>query len=406
MDSFIYRCSECNKEFERDSVRYLCPECGPESKQGQPLHGVLETIFDYDSIKRLFNPEHPDWNLLCAVEPEYHPIFPVGGTPYFRVESLGQQLGLLNLFIKNEGLNPSGSLKDRASELVVAEAIRLGERRIVTASTGNAAAALASVCAATDREAIIFVPAAAPRAKLTQMLVHGARVVRVKGSYDDAFRLSLEFTEKNGGLNRNTAYHPLTIEGKKTVAFEIYAQNGRIAPDVVMVPVGDGVIIAAVHKGFTDLLRIGLIDKLPRLISVQAESSDAIHRYVQTGIYQNADHPDTIADSISVSAPSNAHLAKRAIDESKGTSITVSDEEIIAAQIHLAQTTGVFAEPAAASTLAGVRKGAVKDFKKNDTVVLLITGHGLKNIDSVQGALNIPEPIALTLEAAERELLR
>ncbi|MBU1637826.1 pyridoxal-phosphate dependent enzyme, partial [bacterium] len=277
MTEFFYRCCECGEKYERDSVRYLCPECGKHCQPGQPLHGVLEAVFDYEAIQKRFDIKYPDWSLLCAVESEFHPNFPVGNTPFFKADKLGAELGLSHLFIKNDGLNPSGSLKDRASELVVAEAIRLGEKRIVTASTGNAAAALAAVCAATDREAIIFVPAAAPKAKLIQMLVHGARVVRVKGSYDDAFKLSIEFTERHGGLNRNTAYHPLTIEGKKTAALEIFEQNGCKAPAAVVVPVGDGVIIAGVFKGFYDLLRLGLVEKLPRLIAVQADSSDAIH---------------------------------------------------------------------------------------------------------------------------------
>ena len=404
MAAFVYRCSECGREYERDSVRYLCPDCGPLSQAGEPLRGVLEAVFDYETIRKSFDRGNPDWSLLCAVEPEFHPLFPVGGTPFFRSVRLGEELGFPNLYIKNDGLNPSGSLKDRASELVVAEAIRLNEKRVVTASTGNAAAALAAACAAGDREAIIFVPAEAPAAKLTQILVHGAKVIRVKGSYDDAFVLSKEFTDKFGGLNRNTAYHPLTIEGKKTVALEIFEQNSYEAPDAVVVPVGDGVIIAGVYKGFLDLLKFGVIDKFPRLISVQADSSDAITRYVTTGSYSNADHPSTVADSISVAAPSNAHLAKRAIIESKGTSVTVSDTEIVDAQKKLAEMTGIFAEPAAAATLAGLQKLSANEFTTGDSIVLLITGHGLKNVDSVQSVLEIPKPVDPALEAVEKEL--
>ena len=207
----------------------------------------------------------------------------------------------------------------------MAEANRLKEPSIVTASTGNAASALAAVCAAAGKQAIIFVPESAPKAKLVQMLLYGARVIPVRGSYDDAFRLSLEYTARKGGLNRNTAYHPLTIEGKKTVGLEIYQQNRFKVPDVILVPVGDGVIISGVFKAFYDLKAAGLIAKLPRLVCVQAERSAAIHHYIRTGKYQNARRPATIADSISVSIPSNAHMARKAVLDSRGFSMTVSD---------------------------------------------------------------------------------
>ena len=234
----------------------------------------------------------------------------MSATPFFRSAALGRALGFRNVWLKNDGLNPSGSLKDRASFLVVAEANRLQEDTVVTASTGNAASALAAVCAAAGKRALIFVPENAPKAKLVQMILCGACVVPVRGTYDDAFRLSLAYTAGHGGLNRNTAYHPLTIEGKKTVGLEIWQQNGWRVPDAIVVPVGDGVILAGVFKAFQDLRAAGLISRLPRLVCVQAEKSNAIHRYITTGRYRNALHPATIADSISVSVPSNAHLAK------------------------------------------------------------------------------------------------
>ncbi|MRR10030.1 pyridoxal-phosphate dependent enzyme, partial [bacterium] len=326
---FVYWCRDCGRTYDRGEVRYLCPVCGERYRPGQPLVGVLEAIFDHKAIARKFNTRKPDWSLFSAVEPRHYPDYPVGNTPFFRAGRLGDELGLANLWIKNDGLNPSGSLKDRASLLVVAEANRLGEDRIVAASTGNAASALAAVCAAAGKRAIIFVPRTAPKAKLVQIVLYGATIVLVDGTYDDAFRLSLEYTEQRGGLNRNTAYHPLTIEGKKTAALEIAAQNGFAAPDAVVVPVGDGVIIAGVYKGFWDLLQAGIIRKMPRLVCVQAGTSDAIHHYITSGKYRDARKPRTIADSISVIAPSNAHLARRAVLDSKGFSLTVSDNEIL-----------------------------------------------------------------------------
>jgi threonine synthase len=397
MVPFVYRCTVCGGRFERDRVRYLCPECGKAYHPGMPLSGVLTAEFDHERIRRKFRRAKPDWNLFCAVEPEFHPPYAMAPTPFARSAALGEAFGVPDVWIKNDGLNPSGSLKDRASFLVVAEAIRLGERTIVTASTGNAASSLAAVCAAAGRRAVIFVPKSAPKAKLAQMLLHGAQVVPVDGTYDDAFRLSLDYTARYGGLNRNTAYHPLTIEGKKTVGLEIWQQNGGRAPSVVVVPTGDGVILAGVHKAFLDLRDAGLIERLPRLVCAQAERSSAIHDYIVTGHYRDAVSPSTVADSISVSVPSNAHLARAAVLQSHGCSVTVSDEEILAAQRTLAAASGVFAEPAAAAAvaaLARLRDGRL--LAADDQVVVLVTGHGLKDVDAALRGVEMPAAIPPT----------
>lgn len=402
MTNFHYQCNDCGKQYQRDDVRYLCPACEKNYRPGIPLTGVLSAVFDYAHIGKKFDRRHPDWGLLSAVESKYYPPFSVGNTPFLPAAELGKQLGFTNLWVKNDGLNPSGSLKDRASFLMVAEAIRLKEEVVVTASTGNAASALAAACAAGGKKAIIFVPATAPRAKLVQMMVCGARVIPVQGTYDDAFDLSLAYTKVKGGLNRNTAYHPLTIEGKKTVGLEIFAQNGCKMPDVVIIPVGDGVIIGGVYKAFLDLKLTGLIPQLPRLVCVQAEKSDAIHNYIETGNYRNADNPDTIADSISVSVPSNAHMARKAVVESGGFSVTVSDADMLAAQNVLARATGIFAEPTAAAVVAGLAKVKDKNLLKKDAqIVLLVTGHGLKDIDSPLSQIKIPQAIPAKLEAVE-----
>src|ERR1017187_4665339 len=402
MTKFLYQCSTCGKSYRRDEVRYLCPACAKQYRPGIPLVGVLSARFDYGAIRKKFKKANPDWALFSAVEKKYYPAYPVGGTPFHPVAALGRELRCENLWVKNDGLNPSGSLKDRASFLVVAEAVRLGEKCVVTASTGNAASALAAVCAAAGRQAIILVPETAPKAKLAQMLLYGARVIPIKGTYDDAFRLSLEYTAKRGGLNRNTAYHPLTIEGKKTVGLEIWQQNNWRVPDAILVPTGDGVIISGVHKAFCDLKAAALISRLPRLVCVQAEKSDAIHHYVESGIYENAAHPDTIADSISVSIPSNAHMARQAILESGGFSITVSDDEILAGQRTLAAKTGVFAEPACSAVVAALKKmHGSRRLGYKEQIVLLITGHGLKDVEAAMRGIELPRAVEPTLAAVE-----
>ena len=386
MQTVTFRCFTCGRMYSRDEVRYLCPQCAATHTSGQPLDGVLETLFDYDFISKNIDPAHPDWSLLSPVESRYYPAYSVGNTPMVRGDRLGETLGVAALWIKNDGLNPSGSLKDRASFLMVAEANRLNEDTIVTASTGNAASALAAVCAAAGKQAVIYVPRSAPKGKLAQMKLCAASVIEVDGTYDDAFSLSLAHTEKQGGLNRNTAYHPLTIEGKKTVALEMYTDLNRSAPDTVIVPVGDGVILSGVYKGFFDLLQVGLIDKMPRLVCVQAAGSDAIAQLIATGRYRSTERPETVADSISVSTPSNAWMARRAVDDTNGFSITVTDEEIFAGMRQLAQFSGIFAEPAAAAGVAGLSKAVAQGRIFEGNTVLLITGHGLKDVASMAEA--------------------
>lgn len=393
MKHFVYKCSLCGREYDRDEARYLCPACSRDYRAGVPLLGVLKAEFDYVYIKRHFTKKNPDFSLFSAVDKKYFPDYPAGNTPLVKSSALSNLLGVNHLLIKNDGLNPSGSLKDRASFLMVSEASRIGEKRIVCASTGNAASALAAVCANAGKKAIIFVPKSAPRAKLVQIILYGAEIILVDGTYDDAFAMSLRYTERRGGLNRNTAYHPLTIEGKKTVSLEIFYQMNFKAPDAVVVPVGDGVIISGVYKGFYDLKKAGLIDKIPVLISVQAEGSNAINRFVRSNRYMDCKKPNTIADSISVSTPSNAYMAKEAIEKSEGMTVDVSDKDIMNAQKILASNTGIFAEPAASAALAGAIKLKNK-LRKFKNVVLLITGNGLKDIDAPLKQIKLPKPVS------------
>jgi len=306
------------------------------------------------------------------------------------------------LWLKDDTRNPSGSTKDRASQLVVAKALEYGADTVATASTGNAATALAAVAAGAGIRAVVFVPAGAPPAKLIQMLSYGAEVLPVDGSYDDAFELSLAACEEFGWLNRNTAFNPFTIEGKKTVALEIAASMTPDRPDVVVVPAGDGVITAGIAKGFADLEAAGLIDKRPRLVAVQPEGSAAIAIALREGrdAVQPLEKAASVADSLVVNAPRNATLCLSAIRSSDGAGVVVGDDEILAAIPRLASLTGVFAEPAAAAALAGLEQALAEGLvKQEERVVLLITGSGLKDISSARRAVEIPSPVEPTLEA-------
>jgi threonine synthase len=331
----------------------------------------------------------------------------VGGTPLLEVPRLRAELGAPRLWLKDDSRNPSGSTKDRASQLVVAKAREYGLGTVATASTGNAATALAAACAAAGLEAVVLVPEAAPRAKLVQMLVYGATVVRVAGSYDRAFELCREACDRLGWYNRSTALNPFTIEGKKTVALEIARRLADDPPAAVIVPTGDGVILSGVAKGFADALRAGLLPRLPRLVAVQPTGSSAIVRAWEAGADTVVPVPgaSSVADSLTVEVPRGAWLALRSLHESAGAAVAVDDAAIVAAIARLAATTGLFAEPAAAAALAGLEAAFERGIlDRDERVVLLLTGTGLKDVPAAARAIEIPNPIEPTLEAVMGQL--
>ncbi|NNK49813.1 MAG: threonine synthase [Gemmatimonadetes bacterium] len=346
-------------------------------------------------------------DFLPVKDPQSFPVFAAGGTSLMRARRLAGERGLDRLWIKDDSRNPSGSTKDRASLLVAAKAGEYGLDTVAAASTGNAGTALAAVGAAADLAAVVFVPATAPEAKLVQMLSYGARVIPVDGTYDDAFELCLAACREFGWYNRNTALNPFTIEGKKTAALEIARTMAPDVPDVVVIPTGDGVILAGVAKGFADLAASGLIDRIPRLLAVQPEGSAAIVRAWAAGAHDSEPvrGAHSIADSLTVEAPRNARLCLRRLRETGGAAVSVSDAEILSSIPRLASRTGVFAEPAAAAALAGLAaalKAGLVD--KTESVVLLITGSGLKDVPAAARAVTRPGPVEPTLEAVSARL--
>jgi len=410
MAHFHLRCSECRLEYDEDPALLVCPACAGLQEVGGSTRGVLE--IELERLPDRWPDDAPsDPRFLAAFlpvkGPESFPAFPAGDTPLLPTPRLAADLGLTRLWVKDDTRNPSGSTKDRASLLVAAKAGEYGLDTIAAASTGNAGTALAAVGAAAGLETVVFVPAAAPEAKLVQMLSYGARVVRVDGSYDVAFELCLTACREFGWYNRNTALNPFTIEGKKTAALEIARSLAPAVPDVVVVPVGDGVILSGVARGFADLAATGLIGAVPRLIAVQPEGSAAIARAWAAGADDAEPVPGahSVADSLTVEAPRNARLCLRHIRESEGGAVTVSDDDILAAIPHLASRCGVFAEPAAAAALAGLetalRLGVVH---RSESVVLLITGSGLKDVPAAARAVERPDPIGPDLESVARAL--
>lgn len=405
-----FTCSLCGAEYGPEEVTYTCPKDG----------GNLDILLDYETIKGEYTPKNfmglPEaslWryhNLLPVEDPGGYetPLHQAGWTPVYKPTRLAKKLGLQQLWVKDESPNPTASFKDRASAIVVARAIQIGAEITVAASTGNAGAALAGMAAAVGTQAVIFAPKSAPSAKIAQLIVFGARVLLVDGTYDQAFDLSIEATQIFGWYNRNTGYNPFTAEGKKTAAFEIWEQIIRHLPEdgkplTVFIPVGDGNIISGVHKGFKDLKSLGWLRHMPRIIGVQSEGSAAIaNTFLQGDEDIQAVQADTLADSISVDLPRDGVRALRAARETGGTYITVPDSAILTAIAELGRV-GIFAEPAAATAYAGLVKAMDQSVvASDDPVLVLSTGSGLKDIKAAMQAVSEAPIIEPTLDAVKK----
>jgi len=405
-----FTCSICGTEYAPDEVTYICPKDG----------GNLNVILDYDTLREKLSPKQfmplPEaslWRYLTLLPVNDPggvgtPLRRAGWTPVYQPTRLAEKLGLRKLWVKDESPNPTASFKDRASAVVIARAAEIGAEVIVAASTGNAGAALAGMAAAVGAQAVIFAPRTAPPAKIAQLLVFGAQVLLVDGTYDQAFDLSIQATQEFGWYNRNTGFNPFTAEGKKTAAFEIWEQIIRRLPDkskplTVFIPVGDGNIISGVHKGFKDLEALGWLSHMPHIIGVQSEGSAAIANAYHQGVEEiKAVTADTLADSIAVDLPRDGVRALRAARETGGTYLTVPDEDILAAIADLGRV-GIFAEPAAAAAYAGLIKAKNKGVvTPDDPVLVLNTGSGLKDVKAAMQAVSDAPVIEPSLKAVKK----
>lgn len=399
------KCLICGKEYAPHEIDYVCPDHGDE--------GIVDVQYDYELIGRRISPQmleqNPDrtiWRYrpLLPIEPE-SPVPPltVGGTPLYKTDRVAALLKLKHVWVKDDGRLPTASFKDRASAIAVVKGRERKAEIITTASTGNAAAALSGLCASVGQRNVIFVPQSAPPAKIAQLLVFGSTVLLVRGTYDDAFELCLQAAKEFGWYNRNTGYNPYMTEGKKTASLEICEQLGWDAPDRIFVSVGDGCIIGGLHKGLKDLMALGWINKMPKLMGVQAAGSAALYEAWRTNMNAMDMQPidaQTIADSISAGMPRDRIKALAAVRETEGAYIKVSDEEILAAIPVLGQNAGVFAEPAGAASYAGLVK-AVADGLVNpdERIVVLVTGNGLKDVASARKSVG--EPFVVNKDLAD-----
>jgi len=406
------KCLICGAEYRQDEIEYVCPLHGDD--------GIVDVQYDYDLIGRRISPtalaDNRDYTIwrykpLLPVEPD-SPVPPltVGWTPLYRTDRLGAGLGLKHVWVKDEGRQPSASFKDRASVVAVVKAQERGAEVITTASTGNAGAALSAMCASVAQKNVIFLPESAPPAKVAQLLVYGSTVIMVRGTYDDAFELCAQAAKEFGWFNRNTGYNPYMSEGKKTVSFEICEQLGWDAPDRIFVSVGDGCIIGGVHKGLRDLMALGWINKMPKIMGVQAAGSAALYDAWRTGISAMEMQPidaHTIADSISAGLPADRIKGLAAVRETDGAYIKVTDDEILAAIPALARGSGVFAEPAGAAAYAGLVKAVEQGLVHPDErIVVLSTGNGLKDIASARKSVGEPMVVDKDLADVKRALKR
>ena len=384
------RCVHCGREYNPAEVEYFCPACGYHD-------GILDAVYDYESMRKALyhaplaaNPDLSMWRYLPLLPLQDESSIPglhVGWTPLYDAPRLAAELGVALCWVKDEGRNPTASFKDRASAIGVVRALEQRAARITCASTGNAASSLAGFAAAAGIPSTIFVPARAPEAKVAQLLVYGAQVFCVQGTYDEAWELCMQASAEFGWYNRNCAINPYLIEGKKTVTLELVEQCATVTPgsypDWVVVSVGDGCTLAGAWKGLREMHLLGLLPRLPRLLGVQADGCQPFVTAWRTHTALVPCNANTLADSIAVGHPRNFRKAMDAVLESRGAFVAVSDQEILDSIPLLARKAGVFGEPAGVAGVAGVQRALASGIiRRSESVAIIMTGNGLKDIQS------------------------
>jgi len=373
-------CISCGALYPPDEIIYSCRKCGHPLEVRYPL--------DRLGIDR------EEWNRRPLSVWRYREILPVerdpvtlreGGTPLYRLDALGRELSLPRLYAKHEGMNPSGSFKDRGMTVGVTMALQLGKRSVACASTGNTSASLAMYAAKAGIPAVVLLPSGkVALGKVAQALIHGAQAITIRGNFDRALEMVQELCETRG-LYLLNSMNPYRLEGQKTIGFEVLDQLGEV-PDRIVLPVGNAGNISAIHKGLRELGELGLIDRIPMMTGVQAEGSAPVVRAVRENLPEVIPeaHPETVATAIRIGAPVNAEKALRAIRTTGGTAVSVSDAEILVMQKALASREGIGVEPASAASVAGVKKLlASGDIDRDERVVCVVTGHLLKDPETV-----------------------
>jgi len=400
-------CIACGEKYDADEILYSCKRCGD----------LLEVKYDYDIIGAKL--EKSDWQTLPLSVWRYKDFMPIrdpskivslneGGTGLHLCQRLGNLLGVRRLYVKNEGENPTGSFKDRGMTVGITKAVELNMKTVICASTGNTSASLAAYAAKAGLQCIVLIPSGKiAYGKLAQAMVYGAKVVQIRGDFDQALKMVLDLSEKHREVYLLNSVNPYRLEGQKSLAYEICDQLNREAPDRVVLPVGNAGNISALWKGFTEFHKLGLIDKLPKMTGIQAEGAAPITKAIKNGSNEIAPvkQPETIATAIRIGAPVSWKKALKAIRESKGTAETVTDEEILEAQKMLARSEGLFVEPASASSIAGLKKlSEAEKIDKDEVIVCVTTGHGLKDPDIAIKISEKPFEVDAEMESIEKLL--
>jgi threonine synthase len=373
-------CVNCGTTYPADEILYNCKKCGHLLAVEYPL----DTI----TVRR------STWNSRPLSVWRYKELLPVtiepvslfeGGTPLYHLKRLGDEMGLKHLYAKHEGMNPSGSFKDRGMTVGVSMALQLNKKSVACASTGNTSASLAVYAAKAGIPAIVLLPAGyVAVGKVAQALMHGAKVISIRGNFDRALEMVHDLCLTHG-LYLLNSINPYRLEGQKTIGFEAIDQLGSV-PDRFVLPVGNAGNISAVYKGLLELEALDFIDRLPKMTGIQAAGASPIVRAVKENLTSviTETHPETIASAIRIGAPVNAEKALVAIRKTGGTAESVTDEEILAMQRDLARKEGIGVEPASAASVAGIRKlceaGAID---RDERIVCVVTGHLLKDPDTV-----------------------
>jgi len=406
MDHHI-ECIGCGAHYSSSEILYVCKSCGD----------LLEVRYDYDSLRESIDASL--WKERPLSVWRYEELLPLnrasvrvslgeGGTSLYKSVRLAESLGLKKLYVKNEGENPTGSFKDRGMTLGVSKAVEMGAERVACASTGNTAASLAAYAARAGLECIVVIPSGkVALGKLAQALVHGARVLQLEGSFDDALRTVMELAKSETGLYLLNSINPYRLEGQKTLAYEVWHQLGDRIPDTIIVPVGNAGNISAVWKGLQDLNQLGLITNLPRMIGIQAEGSSPIAEAFRKELSKinPVPNPETIATAIRIGSPASWKKALRAVRSSKGLMETVADREILEAQKLLARLEGIFVEPASAASIAGLKKLVeAREVSREEEVICVATGHGLKDPEIIERTCQKPIAVKADESSIKRVL--
>jgi len=402
---YYLKCIECGAEYGKTEVIYTCRKCD----------GLLDVIYDYNEIKK-----NMDMEKLKTAPPsvwKYKDLLPIaidpvsireGGTPLYKCDRLAEKIGIKELYVKHEGLNPTGSFKDRGMTVGVSKAIELGMKTVACASTGNTSAALAIYGAKAGIPSVVLLPAGkVALGKVGQALMHGAKVIMIKGNFDDALLLVRELCEQEPIYLLNSV-NPYRLEGQKTIAFEIIDQLGFSVPDRIVLPVGNAGNITAINKGFKEFMTLGITDKRPKMTGIQTEGACPIVKAYKAGAdnITPEKNPETIATAIRIGDPVNARKALIAIKESGGMAESVTDDELIQAQKDLAQLEGIGVEPASATSVAGLRKLVEAGLiSRDETVVCVTTGHLLKDPEEVISVCAEPVTVEANLAALRKAVL-